>query len=159
MIVAKLQSDDRCVQLAAACALGAIGASAKDALPLLNDMLGSDDEYARFVVADSILRIDSASEKAISVIFNLLNNETSPHKLFAAASLGERGKEYAVPDLKQLLNDEDAGVRSESSLAIWKITGDSADALTVGRKLLDDPDWLVRQIGMEHFEELAADVC
>ena len=45
------------------------------------------------------------------------------------------------------------------TLAIWKITGDSADALTVGRKLLDDPDWLVQQIGMEHFEELGVDVC
>ena len=39
-------------------------------------------------------------------------------------------------------------------MAIWKIMGDSTDAMVVGRKLLDDQDWLVRQIGREHFEEL-----
>lgn len=154
MIVAKLEGDDRCVRLATASALGTIGEQAKDALPLLDAMLGSNDEYARLVVADSMVRIDSESEKAISIIFNVLNNKTNPHKLFAAASLGERGNEDAVPDLKALLNDEDAGVRSEASLAIWKITGDSADALAVGRNLLDDPHWLVRQIGTEHFEQL-----
>ena len=157
MIVAKLQSDNRCVQLATASALGAIGERARVALPLLDTMLESDDEFARFVVADSIVRIDSASERAISVIFNVLYNETIPHKSCAAASLGERGHEDTVPDLKQLLNDEDAGVRSESSLAIWKIMGDSTDAMVVGRKLPDDQDWLVRQIGMEHFEELGVE--
>lgn len=154
MVVTKLESDDRSVRLAAASALSAIGPPAKDALPLLNELLDVDDEYTRFVVADSIVRIDSASEKAISVIFNVLNNKTSPHKLFAAASLGERGKEDAVPDLKRLRDDEDAGVRSEASLAIWKIRGDSTDALTVGRSLLDDPDWLVRHIGTEYLEQL-----
>ena len=99
VIVATLQSEDRCIQLTATSALGAIGERARVALPLLDTMLESDDEFARFVVADSIVRIDSASERAISVIFNVLYNETIPHKSSAAASLGERGNEDAVPDL------------------------------------------------------------
>lgn len=157
VIVAKLDSDDRCVQLAAAAALGAIGPPSKDSLPLLNEMLDSDDEYTRYIAADSMIHIEGDSEKALSVIIDVLNNQTSPHRLFAAMTLGERGHEDAVPDLKKLLNDKDGGVRSEASLAIWKITGDSSDAESVGRSLLNDSDWLVRQIGTEHFEQLGID--
>lgn len=158
-IIAMLQGDHRLLRIAAASALCAIGPSAKDAVPLLDQMLDSDDECLRFGAASSILHIDSTeSAKALSVIIGFLNNKNSPNCIFAAAFLGERGNQDAVPDLKQLLNDEDAGLRSESSLAIWKITGDSTDALIVGRKLLDDPNWLVQQIGVEHFEELGVDL-
>ena len=59
-----------------------------------------------------------------------------------------------VPDLKALLHDKDGGLRSEASLAIWRLTGDPTDAVAVGRDLLNDPDWLMQVIGEEHFREL-----
>ena len=153
-VITKLQSTDRCVHLAAVAALGAVGTPAKDALPRLLVMLDSDDEYTRFVAADAMVHIESHSERAMSVLVEVLNNKTSPHRLFAAMTLGDLGHEDAVPDLKKLLDDKDGGVRSEASLAIWKITGDASDAESVGRSLLNDSDWLVRQMGAEHFEQL-----
>lgn len=71
----------------------------------------------------------------------------SPHRLFAALPLGERGNEEAVSDLKTRLDDEGSGLRSEASLALWKMTGDYADAIAVGNGLLADSDWPARQIG------------
>jgi len=153
-IVPMLQWDDRCVQVAAASALGSIGSAASVALPQLERMLDSDHEYTSYVAACSILEIDRSSETALSFIFSVLNNEVSPHKSFAANFLGHFGCVEAVADLRRLIDDEDACVRSEASLAIWRITGDSSVAVAVGHKLLDDSDWLVRQIGVGHFQEL-----
>lgn len=153
-IVGKLGSDDRCVQTAAASALGAIGPPAEDALPHLQQMLDSNDECVRFVAAGSVLRIEEDNSRALAVVRDVLNDESSPHRVFAAAVLGELGCNDAVPHLKRLLGDGDPGVRSEASLAIWRITGDRTHAESVGQTLLDDPDWLARQIGVEHFHEL-----
>ncbi len=154
VIVPMLQWDDRCVQVAAASALGSIGHAANGVLPQLERMLDSDHEYTSYVAACSILEIDRDSETALSFIFSVLNNEVSPHKCFAANFLGHFGCAEAVADLHRLIDDEDAGVRSEASLAIWRITGDSSVAVAVGHKMLDDSDWLVRRIGVEHFQEL-----
>jgi HEAT repeat protein len=150
-----LHSEDRRLQTGAISTLSLIGPPATDALPLLRGLLDADDSFVELLAAQALLSIESSeSERANEIIRKALRTPNAPECYFAVQFVKEHGDRQFVSELKALLNDEDGGLRSEASLAIWRLTGDLSDALAVGHDLRTDSDWLLRGIGEEHFQEL-----
>ena len=69
-----------------------------------------------------------------------------------------RSAQAAIPALKRRLHDHST-VSMPASDAIYQITGDPADAIMVGLKLLDHSEWLERYVGAEHLRDLGPQAC
>jgi HEAT repeat protein len=72
-------------------------------------------------------------------------------------SLGELALP-AVPALERLVDEGDTTISWQSSDAIFEITGDDSSVIRVGKRLLDDPDELVRVVGVETLMQLGKSV-
>ena len=64
----------------------------------------------------------------------------------------------AVPALERLVDEGDTTVSWQASDAIYEITGESSSVIEVGRRLLNDPDELIRVVGVEHLMQLGEGV-
>jgi HEAT repeat protein len=63
----------------------------------------------------------------------------------------------AIPALERLL-DGGTTISWQASDAIYEITGESSSVIEVGRRLLNDPDELIRVVGVEHLMQLGEGV-
>jgi len=64
----------------------------------------------------------------------------------------------AVPALERLVDEGDTTVSWQASDAIYEITGESSSVIEVGNRLLNDPDELIRVVGVEHLMQLGEGV-
>ena len=78
-------------------------------------------------------------------------------QLLQIQSLGELALP-AVPALERLVDGEDTTVCWIASDAIYEITGDDSSVIKVGKRLLNDPDELVRGGAVEHLMQLEESV-
>jgi HEAT repeat protein len=72
-------------------------------------------------------------------------------------SLGELALP-AVPALERLVDEGDTTICWQASDALYEITGDDSSVIRVGKRLLDDPDELVRVVGVETLMQLGKSV-
>jgi HEAT repeat protein len=108
--------------------IGAVNAAdAKDAIPILLDLLKKDnDSGVRQATAAALGRMDPEPEKAVPVLTNALKDKKAGVRMAAATSLGQLGPEAkdAIPALRDLQqNDKDRGVTRAAGMAIRTIQG------------------------------------
>ena len=152
-LIEQLQSEDRGQRFSAARQL--VDAKAKEAVPILKTWIGSEDRYSHVAALGAIMQIDSTQfDSLLPLLIEALECD-GLEQVEAISSLGELGQEAlpAVPALEQLL-DEEPPICWLSSDALFQITGDDSSVIMVGNRLLEDPDELIRVVGIEHLMQL-----
>jgi HEAT repeat protein len=114
-LITALQDENSDVRLSAAYALGLIGEEAKSAVPALIPALQDEEHYI------NALQVRGVSELLSSIRSN------------AAYALGQIGKEAksAIPALMTALREEDEEARLSAAIAIFKISGNLKDVISV----------------------------
>jgi HEAT repeat protein len=117
-----LKSDDPAARFTAAMLLGQHGSEARPAVPALCEALRDSDASVRMRAAYSIAEI-GPDAAAVPALIALLNDPDRDVRIAAANALGAMGTEAgsALPALRQLQNDRDAGFRGELGRAIRRI--------------------------------------
>jgi len=156
VMINSLEDDNRVNRLSAAGVVARFGKKAKAANPILESWIGSEDRFSHLRALGSILKIDpTRAVELLPVLIDALENEDGLIKFESIGMLGSLGElaEDAIPALKLLLNC-DSTLSMAASDAIYKITGDPSDVITVGLQLLDEKEWLQRYVGAEHLQAL-----
>ena len=112
------------LRAAAACALGNIGPSAKDAMPELRAAMQESNAYLRGQSAVAVWRIDSDVDAALPVLLELLPTISEHAKWDWIIALGEMGPlaSNAIPQLEQeLITSQQAGVLNYVTNALLSI--------------------------------------
>ena len=115
---------------------------------------------SRILAAGSIIRIDkSQTDALIPLLTNALESDGMEQWLaiIQLESLGELALP-AVPALERLADEGDTTICWQASDAIFEITGDDSSVINVGKRLLDNPDELIRVVGVEHLMQLGKSV-
>jgi|LSQX01.3.fsa_nt_gb HEAT repeat protein len=152
-LVAALDDPDRLVRITAVDQVARFGPKAKAALPALGRWLTDEDERFQLSAAAAIAKIDPDQiDKMLPVLVAGLDGENWLWRGMAAEAIGDLGKvaAAALPQLRKLLQDDCAGLRCDAAVAISKIKGNPAEAITIGTDLLSAEDWLDRYLGAEH---------
>lgn len=158
-LIEQLQSSDRTKRLSAAGQLADLEGEAQDAIPILRSWIHSDDRYSHVTALGTIIWIDRSEADTLTplLIEALTSDDMSQlQAVIQLESLGELAKP-AVPALERLL-DGDTTICWIASDALYQITGDDSSVVKVGHRLLNDPDELVRVVGVEHLMQLERSV-
>lgn len=123
-----LRSEDGLLRRLAVYALGEIGPAAKDALPALEEALRDRESYVRVWAAAALNKVEANHPEALKVIAECMHDELNFVRSLAAWHLGRNCANFAelencLPELEQLLDDDDASVRTEAGIAFRKIEG------------------------------------
>ena len=103
--------------------LGLIGKAAKDAVPVLIEVLAEDNTDLTCTVATALGNIGPEARAAVPALGDALKATNASIKWTVAETLGKLGQEAiaAVPSLSHALKDEDKDVRRTVAEAIGKI--------------------------------------
>src|SRR5262249_16050060 len=122
--VAALKSSDSLERRLAAHALAEIGRMAREAVPPLTEALRGDSEsFVRVWAAAALARVEREHLNVIPALVAGTRDGISFVRSLAAWHLGRLGPrhpgiEVAVPDLRELLNDNDPSVCAEALVAL-----------------------------------------
>ena len=158
-LIEQLQSDDRTKRLSAAGQLADFEGEANAAIPILRSWIGSKDRYSHVTALGAIIWIEkSEADVLIPLLIDALQFDglEQSQAVCQLQSLGELALP-AIPALERLL-DGGTTISWQASDAIYEITGDSSSVIEVGRRLLNDPDELIRVVGVEHLMQLGKSV-
>ncbi len=142
-----LSNEDPSVRSDAADALGMLGESAADAIPLLSDALSDDHEPVRLNAAYAI---GAMGEPAVSALIDKLHEENGTVQRMAAYGLAAVGAP-AVSSLCEALEHENDEVRHQATYALAQIGSDAEPAVSVLMKHSDDSKVEVRRYVPEAF--------
>ena len=122
--VAALKSSGSLERRLAAHALAEIGPAAREAVPALIEALQDPESFVRVWAAAALARIQPENIDAIPALVAGTRVGISFVRSLAAWHLGRLGPghpgiESVVPELRKLLNDNDASVRAEA-LVRWR---------------------------------------
>jgi len=135
-------------------ALGAMGARGQQAVVPLAESLTKDDSFAvRDAAADALAQI---GPPALPALKKLLTDDDPEVRARAALSLGKMGPpaKPALDDLDYALDDRDGWVRINAAEAIWKITGETAVAVSAFIEELKNPNRQIRMKAYRQFKKL-----
>ena len=129
--IAALRSSDSLERRLAAHALAEIGPAARKAAPALIDALRDPESFVRVWAAAALVRVQPDTPDAIPALVAGMRDEISFVRSLAAWHLGRLGlghppNESVVPELRQLLNDNDPNVRTEAQVALDNLAGKGA---------------------------------
>jgi len=127
--VAALKSSDSLERRLAAHALAEIGRTAREAVPALTEALRDSESFVRVWAAAALARVEPENPDAIPALVAGTRDGIYFVRSLAAWHLGRLGPrhpgiEAAVPELRELLNDNDPSARAEALLAIIADDGD-----------------------------------
>ncbi len=124
------------LRVAAARALGQM--AAKTSIPILREILGSNDSTLRCAVARSLSLLGDT--ESIESIAQLLNQENDlDAQVTYAYALGRlKARQYTTDLLHVLANCKNADLRREATLAVAMLEGDEMDYITLWRQLHAD---------------------
>jgi hypothetical protein len=107
-------------RLSAVRALSRIGPHAREAVPLLVELLRDSDIVIVFAARDALCQIGNWSEQAVPVLMDLLRDGSDMVRGIAAKQLGESGPHAisAIPALQRALGDECFYVRMHAERAL-----------------------------------------
>jgi HEAT repeat protein len=129
--VAALKSSDSLERRLAAHALAEIGRMAREAVPPLTEALRDSESFVRVWAAAALARVEPEHPDIIPVLVAGTRDGISFVRSLAAWHLGRLGPRYpgievAVPDLRELLNDNDPSVCAEALVALENLAGEGA---------------------------------
>ncbi|GAB2852129.1 hypothetical protein GCM10027074_18610 [Streptomyces deserti] len=113
-------------------ALGAFGAGAREAIPVLRDLLVAECAVA---AADALWSVEGDAEAVLPVLLREMADERGRRRAAAAEGLGRLGRAArpALPGLRRLAGSHDAWERTAAACAVWRITGEPEPVLEVLR--------------------------
>jgi HEAT repeat protein len=126
--IATLKSSDALERRLAAHALAEIGRAAREAVPALTQALRDAESFVRVWAAAALARVEPENAEAIPALVAATRDGIYYVRSLAAWHLGRLGPrhpgiEAAVPDLRELLDDNDPSVRAEALVALENLTG------------------------------------
>jgi HEAT repeat protein len=129
--IAALKSSDPLQRRLAAHALAEIGSTAREAVPALTAALRDSVSFVRVWAAAALARIEPDNAHAIPVLLSGTRDGTYFVRSLAAWHLGRLGPrhpgiEAVVPELRELLNDNDPSVHAEAEVALGNLAGKGA---------------------------------
>jgi hypothetical protein len=129
--VAALRSSDSLERRLAAHALGEIGRMAREAVAPLTEALRDSESFVRVWAAAALARVEPEHPDVIPALVAETRDGISFVRSLAVWHLGRLGPrhpgiEVAVPDLRELLNDNDPSVRAEALVALENLAGKGA---------------------------------
>jgi HEAT repeat protein len=129
--VAALKSSDPLERRLAAHALAEIGPAAPEAVPTLIEALRDPASFVRVWAAAALARVQPENPDAIPALVAGMQDGISFVRSLAAWHLGRlapghSGIESVVPELRELLNDNDPSVRAEALVALENLVGKGA---------------------------------
>jgi HEAT repeat protein len=154
-----LKSKSLATRRRSASALRGFGAAAKEAIPLLIDLLGEGDRLIREYGGDALVSIGKAS---IPVLLKTLKDRNPLKRAEAAMCLGRiKGEpESVLPALIEALKDRNFGVRRASVGALGCFGPEAKEAVAPLIKMLDDKgkpeigDLRICEIAMDALERI-----
>lgn len=155
-----LEDSNKSIRHGAACFVTRFGERARAAIPILESWIASNDEMSRILAAGSIMMIDkSQTDAMLSLLIRALelDGREQWEAILQIQSLGKLAMK-AVPALERLVDGDDTTVCWQASDALYQITGDDSSVVKVGNRLLNDPDELIRVVGVEHLMQLGMSV-
>ena len=128
---AALKSTDSLERRLAAHALAEIGPAAPEAVPALIEAVRDLESFVRVWAAAALARVQPENPDAIPALVAGTHDGMSFVRSLAAWHLGRLGSrhpriESVVPELRKLLNDNDASVRAEALVALENLAGKGA---------------------------------
>ena len=128
---AALKSNDALERRLAAHALAEIGPAAREAVPALIEALRDRESFVRVWAAAALARVQPENPDAIPALVAGTRDGISFVRSLAAWHLGHLGPghpgiESVVPELRELLNDNDPSVRAEAQVALENLAGKGA---------------------------------
>ena len=129
--VAALKSSDSLERRLASHALAQIGPAAQEAVPALIKALRDRESFVRVWAAAALARVQPENPDAIPALVAGTRDGVSFVRSLAAWHLGRLGPgqpgiESVVPELRELLNDNDPSVRAEALVALENLAGKGA---------------------------------
>jgi HEAT repeat protein len=129
--VAALKSSDSLERRLATHALAEIGRTAQEAVLPLTEALRDPESFVRVWAAAALARIEPEHPDAIPALVAGSRDGIPFVRSLAAWHLGRLGPrhpgiEVAVPNLRDLLNDNDQSVRTEAQVALENLAGKGA---------------------------------
>jgi HEAT repeat protein len=129
--VAALKGSDSLERRLAAHALAEIGPAAREAVPALIEALRDPESFVRVWAAAALVRVQPENPDAIPALVAATRDGITFVRSLAAWHLGRLepghpGIASVVPELRQLLNDNDASVRAEVLVALENLAGKGA---------------------------------
>ncbi len=127
VIIPELADPDLHVRYSATYAIGKIGSAAKDTIPVLERNLQGRDEFLKMISAWALVHVDprhpGLAAMCAGPLARALKLPDSRVRREAALALGMLGPgaASAVPELKEIANDQDESVRQAVSEALQKI--------------------------------------
>jgi len=143
--VAALKSSDSLERRLAAHALAEIGRTAREAVPALTEALRDSESFVRVWAAAALARVEPENPDAIPALVAGTRDGIYFVRSLAAWHLGRLGPrhpgiEAAVPELRELLNDNDPSARAEAAVALGNLAGKGAPpAVEVGTGISPHP--------------------
>lgn len=121
-LIKLLSAYDAESRIAASRSLGAMGASAADAVPsLVSNLSYSDTSEVRKEAAIALGEIGSAAKAAVPGLILTLRDEAPQVRRSAAAALGKIDNTSAVPSLAEALYNVDKGTSISAAVAIAQL--------------------------------------
>ena len=129
--VAALKSSDSLERRLAAHALAEIGRMAREAVPSLTEALRDSESFVRVWAAAALARVQRENPNAIPALVAGTHDGISFVRSLAAWHLGRLDPTYpgiksVVPQLRELLNDNDPSARAEALVALGNLAGKGA---------------------------------
>jgi HEAT repeat protein len=129
--VAALKSSDSLERRLAAHALAEIGRMAREAVVPLTEALRDSESFVRVWAAAALARVEPEHPDVIPTLVAGTSDGISFVRSLAVWHLGRLGPrhpgiEAAVPDLRELVDDNDPNVRAEALVALENLAGKGA---------------------------------
>jgi HEAT repeat protein len=148
LLLDHLKHKDAGVREFAISLLGVVGAKAREAVPLLNEILKKEmDPSKRLDVVRTLVRIDSGQPDALSLLLASLKDKNVNLRRIGENALYRLGPQDrgAIPILTEALNKEtDAGIRRMLAGMLWRIHPGQPEAQVVLLKALNDEEFNVQ---------------
>src|SRR5262245_16774372 len=129
--IASLKSSDPLERRLAAHALAEIGGTAREAVPALTEALLDSVSFVRVWAAAALARVEPENAYAIPALLAATRDSTYFVRSLAAWHLGRLGPQHpgieaVIPELRELLNDNDPSVHAEVLVALGNLLGKGA---------------------------------
>ena len=129
--VEALRSSNSLERRLATHALAEIGRAAQEAVPALTEALRDSESFVRVWAAAALARVEPENLNAIPALIAGTRDETYFVRSLSAWHLGRLAPQHpgiqaALPELRELLNDNDPSARAEAVVALGNLAGKGA---------------------------------
>ncbi len=124
--------------------LAHLGREAKRAIPIVTEFMNSRNHRVRPHAAYALYKITDDRELLVNVLSHALGDRNERQDAFDLINRLEGESIFLKAELIDQLTAQEEDVREQAALALGRLGSEATDALPEVKKLLDDPDALVR---------------